>query len=74
MPELPIGASSANWQFAQFPNHNYSEELRRMDDWRDWRSVSEGRNDANCQFALLAPISFQKTTAADQAIFLKRGA
>jgi hypothetical protein len=34
-PELLIGASSANWQFAQFPNHNHSEERRRMDDWRD---------------------------------------
>jgi len=74
MPELLIGAGSANWQFAQFPNHNHSEELRRMDDWRDWRSVNECRNGANCQFALPAPISFQKTTAADQAIFVERGA
>jgi len=41
MLELLIGASSANWQFARLPNHKYSEELRRMDDWRDWRSVTE---------------------------------
>jgi len=34
-PELLIGAGSANWPFAQFPNHNHSEELRRMDNWRD---------------------------------------
>jgi len=34
-PELLNGAGSANWQFAQFPNHNHSEELRRTDDWRD---------------------------------------
>jgi hypothetical protein len=31
-----IGAGSANWQFAQLPNHNYSEELRPMDYWRDY--------------------------------------
>src|SRR5215510_12843491 len=31
------GAGSANWQFAPLPNHNHSEELRRMDDWRDRR-------------------------------------
>jgi len=34
-----IGAGSANWQFASLPNHNHSDELRRMDDWRNWQSL-----------------------------------
>jgi hypothetical protein len=61
-----IGAGSANWQFAPFLQ-SLTDRQSRASSIRlsssEWLCLGSC---ANCQFALPAPISYQKTTAVEK--------